>query len=132
MIKPNGLIHKDAIITEIKKEGFTIVKCNQVRMTKAQGEEFYKEHKGKEFFAELVEFMVGGDIIAFHLRGPNAILAWRYLLGPTNPTTAKQDYPLSLRARYSSVTENSTHGSDSPTAAQQELELAFGSEGFAA
>ncbi|ETO25040.1 hypothetical protein RFI_12103 [Reticulomyxa filosa] len=133
MIKPNAVSHKDAIIAEIKKEGFDVVKFKEIRLTKLQAEEFYAEHKGKKFFDELVGFMTGGDVVCLHLRAPNAIQAWRYLMGPTNPNTAKQDYPLCLRARYATgFTENATHGSDSPISAARELELAFGPKGFAA
>jgi len=132
MIKPN-VTKKDAVIAEIKKEGFEIVKSKQIRLTRTQAEEFYAEHKGKKFFEELVQFMIGGDIVALHLRGPNSIKAWRYLMGPTNPDTAKKDFPLCLRARYASgFTENATHGSDSTTAANREIGLAFGPKGFAA
>jgi len=132
MIKPNAIGHKDAIVAEIKKEGFTLVKSKQVRLTKAQAEEFYAEHKGKKFYDELVNFMTGGDILAMQLRGPNAIKAWRYLMGPTNPDTARKEYPLCLRAKYATgFTENATHGSDSPEAAKRETGLAFGPKGFA-
>jgi len=133
MIKPNAVGHKDAIIAEIKKEGFTVVKWKQIRFTKAQAEEFYEEHKGKKFFDELVRFMTGGDTVVLQLRGPNAIKVWRYLMGPTNPDTAKKEYPLCLRAKYATgFTENATHGSDSVTAATRELGLVFGPKGYAA
>jgi len=126
MIKPNAVTHKEKILAEIKKEGFEIVKTKEFRLTKTQAEEFYAEHKGKKFFDELVTFMTGGDVVALQLRAPNAIQGWRYLMGPTNPTTAKKDYPLCLRARYATgFTENATHGSDSPAAASREIGLIF-------
>ena len=58
------------------------------------------EHEGKDFFETLVGFMTSGPVIKLELERPNGIKAWRALLGPTNPTVAKEQSPGSIRAQF--------------------------------
>ena len=58
------------------------------------------EHEGKDFFDTLVGFMTSGPVIKLELERPNGIKAWRALLGPTNPTVAKEQSPGSIRAQF--------------------------------
>jgi hypothetical protein len=48
----------------------------------------------------LVGFMTSGPVIKLELERPNGIKAWRALLGPTNPTVAKEQSPGSIRAQF--------------------------------
>lgn len=64
-------------------------------------EEFYAEHKGKPFFAGLVEFMTSGPIVAMVLAQAGAIRAWRELMGPTDAFEARVKAPKrSAQVRY--------------------------------
>ena len=58
------------------------------------------EHEGKDFFETLVGFMTSGPVIKLELERPNGIKAWRALLGPTNPSVAKEQSPGSIRAQF--------------------------------
>src|SRR6185503_9293799 len=60
---------------------------------------------------ELVEFMSSGVIIAAILEKPNAVSAFRTLIGATNPAQAEAG---TIRKLYAtSLGENAVHGSDS-------------------
>jgi len=129
LIKPDAFSRSDEIIARILKEGFSVVDKKQVQLTKTRAEAFYGEHKGKGFFAELVQFMISGPIFALKLEKVDAIKGWRTLMGPTNFETAKKEAPQSIRALFaSSMTKNASHGSDSVDAAAREIAFYFDTE----
>ena len=66
------------------------------------------------------------DIIVMVLAKPDAIQEWRNLIGPTNPTRAREESPASLRARYGhDQTKNAVHGSDHYHTAEREIRFMF-------
>lgn len=82
----------------------------------------YAEHRDKAFFAELVQFMTRGPITLVIIRGVNAIRIVRQLLGPTDPSRARETDPDSLRARFGrNMRENAFHASDSSDSFGREL-----------
>ena len=128
MIKPDAMKsgQASAIIDEIEEAGFTVVARKTHKMTGKQIEEFYAEHKGKEFFKNLSSFMSSGEVMALLLEKHDAVASWRKLMGPTNVATAREVAPDSLRARYGSgQTENACHGSDSFLSAAREAAFWF-------
>ena len=95
-------------------------------MSKGRAEEFYAEHKGKDFFGKLVTHMSSGPVVAAVLARSGGIKGWRTLLGPTDSKAALQDAPDSIRAVYGTdETANAAHGSDSPESAQREIKFFF-------
>ena len=52
-----------------EKNGLKIAAMKQVRLEKAQCEEFYAEHKERPFFGELVSFMTSGPVVLMALKG---------------------------------------------------------------
>ncbi|HDV7283715.1 nucleoside-diphosphate kinase [Mannheimia glucosida] len=125
IIKPDAtrrnLIGK--ILAQLEENGLTIKALKKVHLTREQAEGFYAEHKGKEFFEPLVEFMTSGSIVVSVLEGENAINHYRALMGATNPDnrekgTIRDLYALSMR-------ENSVHGSDSEESAKREIAYFF-------
>jgi len=106
--------------------GLRIVAQRRIRMTRAQAEEFYGEHRERPFFGELVEFMTSAPVVVQVLEGENAILAHREVMGATNPANAADGTVRKLFAK--SVGENSVHGSDGPDAAKREIALFFKDE----
>jgi nucleoside diphosphate kinase len=131
VIKPDAVAagKGQEICDRIESEGFSIIERCSVSLTKERAEAFYAEHQGKGFFADLVEFMTSGPVIALKLEKKDAIKAWRSLMGPTNFETAKKEAPQSIRALYaSSMTKNASHGSDSVSAAVRELDFYFAPE----
>jgi len=113
MIKPDatGKSYTGAIIDRILKAGFSIRAMKWTRLTKDQAGAFYAIHKERPFYAELVEFMSSGPIVAAILEKENAVAEFRKLIGATNPAQAEEG---TIRKDFAaSVGENAVHGSDS-------------------
>lgn len=51
------LIFLDDIMQKVKDAGFTISKVKEEALTREMAIEFYKDHKGKPFFEDLVTCM---------------------------------------------------------------------------
>jgi nucleoside-diphosphate kinase len=129
MIKPGYDEFWGKVIDRITSEGLAIVQMKSLRFDDAFAAQFYAEHVGKGFYAELAGYMTSGTVLGLELAGPNAIAKWREIIGPTKKEVAVAQAPNSLRALYArSTTENLCHGSDSPTSAARELALVFGSK----
>lgn len=80
--------------------------------TPGHTDEFYAEHKGKPFFADLSSFMQSDVATGMELVAENAVAKFREVLGPTNTATAKAEAPSSIRACFGTDnTRNACHGS---------------------
>jgi nucleoside-diphosphate kinase len=84
----------------------------------------YEEHVGKGFYADLVEFMSRGPVVAMVVEGPeNTWEVVRLMMGATNPRNAA---PGTIRGDLGILfTENLVHGSDSLESAQREIGIFF-------
>ncbi len=84
----------------------------------------YEEHVGKGFYADLVEFMSRGPVVAMVVEGPED--TWevvRTMMGATNPRKAA---PGTIRGDLGILfTENLVHGSDSLESATREIGIFF-------
>ncbi|KAK3861631.1 hypothetical protein Pmani_025893 [Petrolisthes manimaculis] len=128
MVKPDAVDRWPEIEKIILEEGFTIVERRQVRLMRAEAEEFYAEHRDKPFFPDLLQYITSGDVLALILAGEDAIGHWRRVLGPTRVSEARQEAPGSLRARFGSPhndSHNAAHGSDSVNSAHREIKFFF-------
>ncbi|XP_041663014.1 thioredoxin domain-containing protein 6 isoform X2 [Cheilinus undulatus] len=128
VIKPDATEeHKEKILEEISGRGFTVRQQKEEVLTRETAEEFYKEHREKPFFSQLVEFMCSGSCLMLVLSKENAVEDWRAMMGPTDPVQAKETSPNSLRARFASdILHNSVHGSSTEAGAEEEIRLIFG------
>lgn len=125
MIKPDAVRagNTGAILSLIEKSGFEIVRMEKITLTRATVEQFYAVHKERSFFAEMVDFVISGPVVIMALKKEGAILAWRELMGATNPATAAYG---TVRKLYGmSIGSNAAHGSDAPETAALELGLFF-------
>jgi nucleoside-diphosphate kinase len=112
-----------AINAVIEKAGLSVIAQKRVRWTHAQAAKFYEEHKARPFFGELCTFMTSGPIVLQVLQGEGAIAKYRDVMGATDPKDANDG---TIRKLFAvSKGENSTHGSDSPAAAEREIALNF-------
>lgn len=94
-------------------------------------DEFYAEHKGKPFFADLSAYIQSDVVTGMELVCENAIDKFRDVLGPTDSLVAKRENPGTLRALFGSDTQrNACHGSKSGVDFQREHALFF-SKSFA-
>ncbi|SNR39100.1 nucleoside-diphosphate kinase [Lutibacter flavus] len=113
MLKPDAVDkgYIGAILEKINAAGFKIIAMKMTRLTKAGAEEFYKIHKDRPFFGELVDYMTCGPIVSAILEKENAVEDFRVLIGATNPAEAAEG---TIRKLYAeSIGNNAIHGSDS-------------------
>lgn len=125
IIKPDavakGVIGE--IISRFEKGGLRVAAAKMVRLTKAQGEQFYAVHKERPFFDALASFICSGPVLVQVLEGENAILKNREIMGATNPKDAA---PGTIRKDFAdSIDHNAVHGSDATDTAKQEIAFFF-------
>lgn len=125
MIKPDGIGRRlmGEIIGRIEKKGFNIIKAQLIKPTRELVEDHYIEHKEKEFFIELVEYISRQNVLAMEVEGDSVIQVMRLMIGHRDPKIA---LPGTIRGDFAhSLTENIIHGSDSILSAERELKLWF-------
>lgn len=125
MIKPNATAKNitGKVNTYFENAGFKIVAQRRVRLTLEQAQKFYEVHKERSFYNELCEFLASGPVVAQVLKGPNAVLKAREIMGDTNPEKAA---PGTIRHDLGdSIGENTIHGSDSDENAAKEITFFF-------
>ena len=125
MIKPDSVQKRNvgAILSHLEKEGFTIIKAQKMKLHSSFCETFYQEHREREFFNSLVEFITSGPVWALILKRKDGCLYLREIMGATDPKQAK---PSTIRALFGeNVEKNAIHGSDSLVSARREMALFF-------
>ncbi|XP_009814995.2 thioredoxin domain-containing protein 3 [Gavia stellata] len=128
LIKPAAAKkHKDDIMQKVKDAGFAISKIKEEALTREMATQFYKDHKGKPFFEQLVTCMTEGPSVIMILTKENAVEEWRQLMGPTDPEVAKETSPESIRAQFAQdILSNAVHGSSNREHALKSIECVFG------
>jgi len=125
LLKPDGVARGlvGEVLARIERKGFTFAAMELMKVSAEVAEAHYGEHADKPFFGELVAFITGGPLLAAVIEGPDAIVAWRTMMGATNPVTAA---PGTIRGDLATEMQNNvTHGSDSPESAAREIALFF-------
>lgn len=111
------------IVKTYSDAGLDVVKIKIETPTKEICEKHYKEHKGKPFYNDLIDFLSSGPVCIMILRGENAISRVRKLNGNTDPLKADEG---TIRRKYGeNKSRNAVHASDSLESAQREIELWF-------
>jgi nucleoside-diphosphate kinase len=126
MVKPDGVRRRlvGEVVSRIEAKGYAIKEMKLFTIDESLARKHYAEHSEKPFFAELVDFIISGPVVAMVVEGIDAVAGMRQIMGATNPLDA---VPGSIRGDYAAViTENIVHGSDSPTSAEREVNLFFG------
>ncbi|NPB06658.1 MAG: nucleoside-diphosphate kinase [Aquificae bacterium] len=128
IVKPDAM-EKGAlgkILDRFIQEGFKIVGLKMFRFTPRTAGEFYKVHRERPFFNELVEFMSSGPVVAAVLEGEDAVRRVREIIGPTDSEEARRVAPNSIRALFGTDKgKNAVHASDSPESAKEEICFIF-------
>ena len=130
MVKPDGVRRKliGKIINRFEEAGLSIITLKMLNLTPKIAEKHYAEHKGKDFYDNLLRFITSGPSVAMVIEGNNIVPEVRRMVGATNPAEALtgtirgdlKEEPLK------SVTENLIHASDSDESSQREITLFFG------
>ncbi len=130
ILKPNA-VKKNVIgkiLTRFEDNGLEVVAAKMVKLSKEKTEGFYIEHKDRPFFDSLVRFMTSGPILLMALKGENAVLRNREIMGATDPAKAASG---TIRKDFAdSIEANAVHGSDSVASAQRELAYFFDKNEF--
>jgi nucleoside-diphosphate kinase len=111
------------ILAHLEAQGFKLKASRIMKLSKAQAEEFYAVHRGRPFYAELVEFMSSGTCMPFIASKANAVLALREAIGATDPAEAAAGTVRKLFAE--SKGRNAIHASDSDENAVRESRFFF-------
>ena len=93
------------------------------QITRELAEIHYEEHRGKEFYEDLIKFIISGPVVGIILEGEDAVKIIRNLAGKTNPKEAEYG---TIRGDYAfDITKNIVHTSDSRISAQREIHNFF-------
>ncbi len=125
IIKPDAVAKNviGQIYSRFEQAGLTVVAAKMAHLSREQAEGFYAVHRERPFFKDLVNFMISGPVMIQVLKGDDAILKHREIMGATNP---KEAAPGTIRADFAdSIDANAVHGSDSASTAQQEIAYFF-------
>ena len=125
IIKPDAVERN--LVEDIKnifiKNNLEILNSKKIHISKEEAAEFYKVHQSKPFYDDLCAYLSSGPIFVIILRGENAVILNRKLMGATNPKDAEPD---TIRKLYGiSIDKNSVHGSDSVKNAKIEINFFF-------
>lgn len=123
IIKPD-IVKKNLIgkvISIIEENNITIEDICTLQLTIENAQLFYMEHKNKNFFNELIEFITSSKIVVLFLTGENIIEKTRKLIGHTNFKNAEENTIRKLFA--TSLTENAVHASDSKDSSKREINI---------
>lgn len=121
IIKPDATRRNltGAINSKIESSGLRIIAQKRIQMSDAQAKEFYAVHAERPFYNDLVSFMTSGPVVVQVLEGENAVLAYREVMGATNPSEAADG---TIRKEFAeNIEANSVHGSDSDENATIEI-----------
>jgi nucleoside-diphosphate kinase len=125
LLKPDCVQRRlvGAITARFEQKGLRLAAMKFVQAHRELAEKHYAVHKGKPFYASLVEFITSGPTVAMVWEGREAVAVVRTLMGPTDGSKAP---PGTLRGDFAlSVQNNLLHGSDSPENAAAEIALWF-------
>jgi len=125
IIKPDATERNltGSINQKLEKAGLKIVAQKRIHLSKKIAQKFYEIHKDRPFYNDLVNFMISGPVVVQVLRGENAVLVNREVMGSTNPSDAKEG---TIRKEFAvSIEANSVHGSDSLENAKNEISFFF-------
>ncbi len=128
MVKPDGVQRGliGEIVGRFERKGLKLVGAKLMQIPIDMAELHYAEHKGKDFYADLLAFITSSPVFAMVWEGDNAVAQARALIGKTNsleadPGTIRSDFALHTRF-------NLIHGSDSIESAAREIGIFFKEE----
>ena len=125
MLKPDAVRRNlvGNILARFESTGLKMDSLKHMNVTPEQSSELYKEHEGKPFYQDLLNYIHSGPVVATVWSGPSAVSIARKLIGATNPAEAA---PGTIRGDFGLVMdENVVHGSDSVASAEREIPIFF-------
>jgi nucleoside-diphosphate kinase len=125
LLKPDavqrGLI--GALVGRLEQRGLKLVGMKFVQVSRDLAERHYAVHKGKPFYAGLIEYITSSPVVAMVWEGKRVIELVRRMVGSTNPIDAD---PGTIRADFAvEIGRNLIHASDSTATADYEIPIWF-------
>jgi nucleoside-diphosphate kinase len=125
LIKPDGVQRglTGEILARLERKGLRLIAAKVLQMSRDLAERHYAEHKGKDFYKPLIEYITCGPVAAFVLEGLRAVEVVRQMMGPTDGAQAPSG---TIRGDFAlTKSYNLIHGSDSVETARTEIHLFF-------
>jgi nucleoside-diphosphate kinase len=125
LVKPSGVTRGlvGEVISRIERRGLIIRVARMLMVTRDMAERHYAEHKGKDFYNDLVDHITSAPVFAMVVEGPEAVRIVRMMMGATNPLDAA---PGTVRGDFGlDVRRNVVHSADSLASAAREMEIFF-------
>ena len=125
MIKPDGVARGliGEVISRIERKGLKIVAMKMLQVDRALAEEHYAEHKGKDFYPNLIDHITSSPSVAMVVEGKDAVSVVRAMIGKTNPKEADLG---TIRGDLAlEIGRNIVHAADSEESAKREISLYF-------
>ncbi len=131
IVKPDAIIR--GLIGEItqrfERKGLKVIATKMLEVDEETAKDHYAEHKGKEFFEPLIEYITSSPSLFMVLEGEKAVEVTRKILGDTDP---KEADPGTIRGDLGlgrgKAIHNIVHASDSLESAEKEIDLFFTEE----
>jgi nucleoside-diphosphate kinase len=125
LVKPDG-VHRGLmgqILSRFEAKGLRLVGARMIHVDEELARAHYADHVDKPFFPGLLKLITSVPVLALALRGREAIVVCRALIGPTDGALAP---PGTIRGDFGNCQSyNLVHGSDSVESATRELDLWF-------
>jgi nucleoside-diphosphate kinase len=125
LVKPDAIRRGmlGTVISRFEKKGLAVLAVRAFAFDDALLREHYAHLADKPFFPRIASYMKSDLTVALCVAGVEAVEVVRELVGVTNGRKAA---PGSIRGDYSmSIQKNLVHASDSPEAAEAELQRFF-------
>ena len=130
LLKPDAVTKHvcGQVIKRFDEAGFVIRGCKMMNLSSEILRDHYAHIADKPFYPSVEEFMRSAPVIALVLEGDNIIATMRDMLGVTDSLQAA---PGTIRAELGSKEDgkskmvNIAHASDSPEAAEKEIQRFF-------
>lgn len=128
LVKPDGLQRGliGEIINRFEKKGLKLVGMKMTVMNDEMLNRWYAEHREKDFFSDLKDFMGSQPIVAMVWEGIDAVPVVRKLVGTTLGREAEAG---SIRGDFGMSKQfNLIHASSEDDAADNEVNIVFGKD----
>lgn len=129
VIKPHAIKEGNAgkIIDMILSAGFEISSMQMFYLDKINAEEFFEVYKGVlPEYAEMIEHVTTGPVIAIEVREEDVVTKIRALVGPHDPDLAKNLRPNTIRALFGrDRVHNAVHCTDLQDDGKLEVDYFF-------
>lgn len=125
MCKPGVLNRRlvGQVITRLENKGLKLVGLKLMQISPELAAQHYAEHKGKDFYDDLVSYITSAPVVAMVWQGDDCVTLVRKVTGATKPSEAA---PGTIRGDFCAHTNhNIIHASDSDASADREIRLFF-------